>query len=528
MKYFIALIVFLVVACVLIVFLQRFYRKATRELVLIRTGAGGQRVVMDGGLLVLPFLHRVESINMLTMRLHISRKGEKSLMTEDRLRVDIEMEFYLRVEPSLDGVSTAAQAIGREALNPDDLSSLLDGRLIDSIQTAVALRSMDQLHEQRGEFVSAVKHELSENLAANGLRLESVSLTLLDQTAFSSLKGDNAFDAVGMRKLSEVIASNKKQKAEIEADADISVRQTELTRLKQKLAIDREQKESEIEIEQALELRKTECQTQTQQARHRAESESENARIRRELEIRSEEISKDLSLRKQEVEALETAELSKIESQISLARKRAEENKVQAQTEASRTDIVKDQEMLQSQKDRMIAERAHEIAVLQARKESEVSTIRSQGEMGILLENATTEAKAIELHSIAHSLKMKSRAEGKAAVIAAENQIEERVLAMKVERQKIATSPKIAGRVAAPLKKIDSIRINQISGMGSTGGGAGGGDAGNPMSQAVDGVLNMAFQLPAMQKLGQSIGVNLAFDDPENTDPGKDDSLKKK
>lgn len=99
---------------------------------------------------------------------------------------------------------------------------------------------------------------------------------------------------------------------------------------------------------------------------------------------------------------------------------------------------------------------------------------------------------------------------------------------MKVERQKIATSPKIAGRVAAPLKKIDSIRINQISGMGSTGGGAGGGDAGNPMSQAVDGVLNMAFQLPAMQKLGQSIGVNLAFDDPENTDPGKDDSLKKK
>ena len=29
------------------------------------------------------------------------------------------------------------------------------------------------------------------------------------------------------------------------------------------------------------------------------------------------------------------------------------------------------------------------------------------------------------------------------------------------------------------------------------------------MNNAVDGVLNLAFQLPAMQKLGESLGVNL-------------------
>ena len=41
------------------------------------------------------------------------------------------------------------------------------------------------------------------------LELESVSLTALDQTPFEALDENNAFNAVGMRKLAEVIAQSK-------------------------------------------------------------------------------------------------------------------------------------------------------------------------------------------------------------------------------------------------------------------------------------------------------------------------------
>ena len=47
--------------------------------------------------------------------------------------------------------------------------------------------------------------------------LESVSLTALDQTPFEALDENNAFNAVGMRKLVEVIAKSKMERAEIEA-----------------------------------------------------------------------------------------------------------------------------------------------------------------------------------------------------------------------------------------------------------------------------------------------------------------------
>ena len=61
--------------------------------------------------------------------------------------------------------------------------------------------------------------------------------------------------------------------------------------------------------------------------------------------------------------------------------------------------------------------------------------------------------------------------------------------------------------VSKPVEKIDSIRINQIQGLGQMGGGTG--TASSPAQNATDAILNLALQLPAMQKLGQSIGLNL-------------------
>jgi hypothetical protein len=87
----------IVAAILIILFLNRYYRKATREVALIRTGAGGQRVVLDGGCLSLPFLHKVSEVNMRTTKLEIERLGPKSIITRDRLRVDVAGEFYVRV-----------------------------------------------------------------------------------------------------------------------------------------------------------------------------------------------------------------------------------------------------------------------------------------------------------------------------------------------------------------------------------------------------------------------------------------------
>ena len=508
MATFITIVIVVVALAVFIAFLQRFYRKATRETALIRTGFGGQRVAMDGGCIALPFLHRVEEINMRAMPLEVA--GNASLMTEDRLRLDVEMEFNLRVLPTPQGVATAAQAIGSRSLRTEGLHELLDGRLVGAMQAVVATKTMDQLHENRGAFVSEVEALLVDNLEQNGLRLESASLTRFDQASLASLDENNAFNAVGMRRLAEIVAANRKQRADIEADADVSVRQTQLDSLKRKLEIEREQQEAEIAQHRTVEEARAASDAAEEAARQHARQEAERARIDAERQTRLAEIQRDLALRQEESQALLAAESTKIDSQIALSRKRGEEFDAEAETELRRIGVVAAQEQLQREKEKLAAERDATTALLRARRDADVSEEVTKSEVRTLLDKVQAEAKATSVKAEARRHELKAEAEGKAALAEAENAVSEQVLNTRLEQHRIDRMPAIIEQMVKPAEKIESIRINQVTGLGA--GGASGGDGGgaaSPFNQAVEGVLNMAVQLPAMQKLGRQLGVNL-------------------
>jgi flotillin len=97
-----------VVLAIIIVVLARFYKRATREVSIIRTGVGGRKVIMDGGTIAIPYFHEISRVNMQTLRLHVDRSGNSSVITKDRMRVDVGAEFYVSVIPDRDGISRAA------------------------------------------------------------------------------------------------------------------------------------------------------------------------------------------------------------------------------------------------------------------------------------------------------------------------------------------------------------------------------------------------------------------------------------
>ena len=111
---------------------------------------------------------------------------------------------------------------------------------------------MDNLQDKRGEYSREVSEIVTVELAKNGLLLETVAITSLDQTPFHTLDGNNAFNAVGMRQLSEVISTNK-ERAAIEAEAEVSVAQTQLDATKRKLTISQEEEEASIGQQKAIE-----------------------------------------------------------------------------------------------------------------------------------------------------------------------------------------------------------------------------------------------------------------------------------
>jgi flotillin len=503
-----------IVIAIAVMFLNRFYRKSTRDIALVRTGFGGQRILISGGCLALPFLHKVEEINMRTLRIEVRRVGDKSVITEDRMRVDVELEFYVRVIPSQEGIATAAQALGAKSFTVDGIRNLLEGRFVDAVQAVAARHTMDSLHEGRAEFVASISDLLRENLRQNGILLDSVSLTRLDQSAFSSFDENNAFNAVGLRKLAEIIAVNRKKRAEIEADADVSVRQTQLEATKQRLIL--AQQEEQAQINQHLEIEKIRASSDAEAAKAREQSmiASEEARIERERQTRATEVAKQSELRKLEVESQLGVEMKKVDSAIQLAAKHVEEAKSRAQAELARTEVVLAEEHVQTERDRAVADRSHEIAIKRVNEQGAVEQAKAETEAGVLLRRIRAESEAVRTKAEAERLRLLAQSEGERAVIEAENSQTDALIRMKLEQYRLDRLPEIVSQMMKPAEKIDSIRIHQLTGLG---GGASGTTGGNgdaaqktPINQVMDSILGMALQLPALRSIGDSIGLDFS------------------
>ena len=505
------LVIALIVIVLAIVFMNRFYRKASREVALIRTGAGGQRIIMDGGCFSLPFLHRISEINMRTTRLEIERSGERSVITSDRLRVDTTVEFYVRVDPTDQGVATAAQTLAGKTFRASELASTLEGKLVDAVLSVATKYTMDELQNRRGEYVHEVSELLRDNLAQNGLTLESVSLTRMDQTPFHALDENNAFNAVGMRRLAEIVATSKKERAVIEADADVSVRQSMLQAAKQRLLIEQEEEEAQIAQQLHIEKQRAVSDAEVAEEQAAAEERREQARINREREVKTMEIAMGRAVRERELEASQNSEIRKLARDVAVSAKEAEASRAHAASEQAKSEEVEAKQQLLTVGETAAAEREKQLALIRAAEQAAVDDTRVRSETGTIMAIAKAEAEATQIRAGADKTELLARAEGEAALIEAENSRSGELIRMKLHMRKLETLPKVVDSMMKPAEKIDSIRINHISGFGGSGGGGGQAAEGERamVNQVVDGILSMALQLPAVKKLGEEIGINI-------------------
>src|ERR1044071_4481835 len=94
------LIVAIIVIAIIVYLVNWLYHRSSKEVSFVRTGLYGERVVINGGAFVLPFIHDYTPVNMNVLQMEIVREQADALITRDRMRVDIEAEFYVRVQPT--------------------------------------------------------------------------------------------------------------------------------------------------------------------------------------------------------------------------------------------------------------------------------------------------------------------------------------------------------------------------------------------------------------------------------------------
>lgn len=550
-----------VVALIVLVFIgkmfARMYTRASKELSFVRTGFGGQKVILNGGSLVLPVLHEVIPVNMNTLKLEVNRSAEQALITRDRMRVDVTAEFYVRVQPTEEAIANAAQTLGRKTLAPDELKSLVEGKFVDALRSVAAEMGMEELHEQRTLFVQKVQQAVSEDLLKNGLELEAVSLTGLDQTGKEYFNPDNTFDAEGLTKLTEAIEQRRKKRNEIQQDTEVAIQQKNLTATQEKMAIAREeeftklQQQREIDVRRATqnaeiaaeqagrardaEQAKIAAQQQIDQSRLTSERAVSEQRIDMEQQIKEREITRAKSVETAEIEQKKAVELAEQDRAIAIAERSRSQSEAQAQADAARGLAVQAAEQVDTVREVERAERQKKIELVEASRQAEREmigvTVAAQAEKQAAadradairtLATANADQQRIEAQASADSDKLRADAAekrynvdaaGQRLINEAANMLSVDQIALQVKLAVLKHLPDIIRESVKPLESIEGIKIVQIEGLngGKSGGAAGtaeGGGSGNLAEQVVSSALQYRVHAPLIDTLMKDVGLS--------------------
>lgn len=550
-----ALVAFMVLLYVLKVF-ARMYTRASKELSFVRTGLGGQKVILNGGALVLPVIHEVIPVNMNTLKLDVHRAAEQALITRDRMRVDVTAEFYVRVQPTEESIANAAQTLGRKTIEPEALKDLVEGKFVDALRSVAAEMGMEELHEQRTLFVQKVQQAVSEDLLKNGLELEAVSLTGLDQTSKEYFNPDNTFDAEGLTKLTEAIELRRKKRNEIQQDTEVEIQKKNLIAAQQKLTLAREeeyakltqqreievrraQQQAEIATQQAEKTREAEeakivAQQQIDAARLAAERAIQDQRIAIEQQLKERDIVKAKSVQTAEIEQQKAVQLAEQERAIAIAEKSRAQSEAQALADQARASAVQAQEQVDTVREVERAERSKKIELVEAAKQAEREMIgitiaaeaekkaaNDRAEATRTLANAeadrqriaaTADAEAEKLRADAAEKRYTVDAEGQRRLNEAANLLSAEQIALQIKLAVLRHLPDIIRESVKPIEAIDGIKIVQVEGL--NGGGSGhGGDAaaagsGNLADQVVSSALRYRAQAPLIESLMKEVGIS--------------------
>ena len=529
-EFLLGLIVLAIVVAIAVWLLHWLYLRSSKERAFVRTGLGGEKVVVDGGAFVLPILHDVIPVNMNTLRLEVIRGRDKSLITKDRMRVDVIAEFYVRVATKPESVAAAAQTLGQRTLEPERLKELIEGKFIDALRTAAADMTMEELHEKRGAYVRRVREAVAEDLTKNGLELEAASLTQLDQTSMEYFNPSNAFDAEGLTRLTEQIEHRKKQRNDVEQDTLIAIRNKNLEAEKLSLDIDREselarlQQNREVEFARArqraeLTTERVERDREAESAQIIARQSIESARIHSEETIEKERIHKEQSLQAIEIERRKALELAEQQRAIAVAVESKQHSEALAQADVARALAVSAEERVFTAREVEVANRHKEIELIATQQEIERETMRivqtAQAEQdasasrgAAVRANAEADADAEKIRAMAQRIRAEVEAESLMLMNKAHNTLTPEARASALRMRLVEKAEAIIRESVRPMERIEGIKIMHVDGL--AGGGHGGGDHAGQAGFA-DGIVNSALrfraQAPIVDQLLKEIGL---------------------
>jgi len=358
----IAGIVIIVVASIgLIFWILSMYKKTVQGIVILRTGYGGTKVFFNAGI-VIPVIHRMESMDISVKKLEIAREGRAGLICKDNMRADIQVAFFIRVNKSVDDIVNVGQTIGcQRASDINTLRELFEAKFSEALKTVGKKFEFIELYEARSEFRQEILDIIGTDL--NGYVLDDCAIDFLEQTKIENLDKDNILDSEGIKKITELTATQNIKANQVRRDEEKTITKQNV-----------EAREAILELEKQL-------------------AEKEESQKREVANIKARENAEILKVDEEERLKYETVRIA-TEEKLQIAEENKQRQVVIAAKNKERADLVETERV---QKDQMLeaTERERIVSLAQIEKEKAIE-LEKKNIQDAIRERLTMEKTVVE------------------------------------------------------------------------------------------------------------------------------------
>ena len=445
-----AIVAIVFILSVVAVTMAKFYRRCGADEALVRTGSGGNKVVIGGGVTVYPILHQLLRVSLRSIKLSVERSGRNALVTHDKIKANVTTELYVKVEPIQEDVLAAARSFGERNLDEHAIGDLIEGKLTDALRSVAANQTFMDLHGQRKQFAEHIQTALSEELKKNGLTLENVSITALAMVPVKDLDPHDVFDAEGLRAITDSVQSNAEKTNQIQREKETAIKLQNVDAKKRALSMEQDQARAEADQSRSVAEYAATQQAEQAQAVYLQNQAQEKARIAKEQAIAVAQQSRVLVEREAQIAAERAQQTAEIEKQRTIEAAMIEKEKTVQAAEIDRqkaleaatiekqkvvesAEIVKQQAVETGRISKQIAvtqseEQAARAGALKAQAEAEQQqamqaivtveeTAKAQREKAIAIIKAEEAAQQSKIAAERDAFKLRLEAETRAAAV---------------------------------------------------------------------------------------------------------------
>ncbi|WJZ01419.1 flotillin family protein [Corynebacterium freiburgense] len=403
---------------------------------LISTDLSGQKVVMGGGVFVIPFIQRLHILDLSSRRIMVTIRNAVS---GQGIKLNVEGVAIVKVGGNEDSIRAAAQ---RFLAQQGEIETFTQETLAGSLRSIVGSLTVEQIIRDRAAFAQRVTDESEASLTGQGLVLDTFQIQDItdDGTYLNDLGRPESAKVGRLAAVAEAEATREAQQAQIAAEQEVAISRRELV------------------------LKQAEIQAETDAALAKAAASGPLAQADRDQAI----------LREQEKVAVAQAALKERQLDTEVRRPAdAQRYRVETEAEGRRNAAIFDAD----------ARKAASIANAEA--EAEKARLEGVGEKS--RRSALAEASAIEgaklgesekARRIAEAEAVRAEGEAQAAAILAVGQAEAEAMNKRADafahyneaailQMLVEVLPQIAEKVAEPMSNIEKLTVVSTDGAGA-------------------------------------------------------------